>query len=142
VRAVLDTNIVIAGLLWRGPSHALLGHVMDGRLQCFSSAPLIEELRRVLGYGKLAGRIGSLNTTATRLADDYRTLIEMAIVADISPAIAADPEDDVLLATALGAGAEIIVSGDAHLLNLKRYQSIDILTPVQALLRLESQRRA
>jgi putative PIN family toxin of toxin-antitoxin system len=50
MRVVLDTNVAIAGLLWRGKPYELLGHVLDGKMQCFASAPLIEELERVLGY--------------------------------------------------------------------------------------------
>jgi predicted nucleic acid-binding protein len=43
-----------------------------------------------------------------------------------------DPADDAVLATAIGAGAELIVSGDAHLLNLRSFQGIDIVTAVTA----------
>jgi putative PIN family toxin of toxin-antitoxin system len=133
VRVVLDTNVVIAGLLWRGKPYELLGHAIDGKMQCFASAPLIEELERVLAYDRLAKRIASLNTTIAALVSDYLELVELVIVADIAPAVSADPDDDVLLATALAADAEIIVSGDAHLLNLKHYQGAPIVTAAECL---------
>jgi predicted nucleic acid-binding protein len=57
-------------------------------------------------------------------------------VADIAPAVSADPDDDALLATALSADAHLIVSGDAHLLNLKHYQGIPIVTAAECLRRL------
>jgi len=136
VRVVLDTNVVIAGLLWRGKPYELLGHAIDGKMLCFASAPLIEELERVLGYDKLAKRSASLNTTIAELVADYLELVELVMVADISPAVSADPDDDALLATALAADAEVIVSGDAHLLNLKHYQGVPIVTAAECLRRL------
>ncbi|HZR02004.1 MAG TPA: putative toxin-antitoxin system toxin component, PIN family [Burkholderiales bacterium] len=136
VRVVLDTNVAVAGLLWRGIPYDLLGHAIAGRLQCFTSAPLIEELERVLGYDKLAARLASLNTTIAELVADYLELVELVIVADITPAVSADPDDDALLATALSGDAHLIVSGDAHLLNLKHYQGIAIVTAAECLRRL------
>ena len=92
--------------------------------------------QRVLGYDKLAKRSASLNTTIAALVGDYLELVELVIVADISPAVSADPDDDALLATALAADAEMIVSGDAHVLNLKHYQGVPIVTTVECLRRL------
>ena len=139
MRVVLDTNVAVAGLLWRGTPSELLGHAIEGRLQCFASAPLIEELERVLGYDKLAGRVASLNTTIADLVADYLELVELVALADITPAVSADPDDDALLATALSADAHMIVSGDAHLLNLKHYQGIAIVTAAECLQRLQAQ---
>lgn len=139
MRVVLDTNVAVAGLLWRGTPYALLGHAIEGRLQCFASAPLIEELERVLGYDKLAGRLASLNTTIAELVGDYLELVELVVVADIAPAVSADPDDDALLATALSADAQLIITGDAHLLNLKHYQGIAIVTVTEGLHRLLAQ---
>lgn len=139
MRVVLDTNVAVAGLLWRGTPSELLGHAIEGRLQCFASAPLIEELERVLGYDKLAGRVASLNTTIADLVADYLELVELVALADITPAVSADPDDDALLATALSADAHMIVSGDAHLLNLKHYQGIAIVTAAKCLQRLQAQ---
>ena len=99
MRVVLDTSVAIAGLLWRGKPYELLGHAVDGKMQCFASAPLIEELERVLGYDKLAKRCVSLNTTIAALVADYLELVELVIVADIASAVGADADDDALLAT-------------------------------------------
>jgi len=69
----------------------------------------------------------------------YLELVELVVAADIVPAVTADPDDDTLVATALSADAQMIVSGDAHLLNLKHYQDIAIVTPAECLLRLCAQ---
>lgn len=67
---------------------------------------------------------------------DYLTLVEIVDVAEIRRTVIADPDDDVLLATAVSASADVIVSGDAHILNLKQYQGISTISPVECLERL------
>jgi uncharacterized protein len=54
VRAVIDTNVLIAGLLWRGPPHVLLEHARDGVVSLISSPTLLAELTDVLGRAKFA----------------------------------------------------------------------------------------
>ena len=61
------------------------------------------------------------------LLDGYIELVEMVPPADLSAAVAGDPDDDMVLAAALGGRADLIVSGDAHLLNMKHYQNIPIV---------------
>jgi predicted nucleic acid-binding protein len=55
----------------------------------------------------------------------------------IEPVILADLDDDAVLACAVAARAEAIVTGDTHLLDLKQYPGIDILTAAQLLTRIE-----
>ena len=59
----------------------------------------------------------------------------MIVPASITPAIARDPDDDQVLACALSAQAELIVSGDHALLNLKTYHGIGIVDASEALRR-------
>jgi predicted nucleic acid-binding protein len=66
----------------------------------------------------------------------YAELASLVPPASIGGVIQADPDDDHVLACALAAKADLIVSGDSHLLNLKRYQSIPIVSPAEALKRL------
>jgi uncharacterized protein len=56
--------------------------------------------------------------------------------AAIEPVITDDPDDDAVLACAVAAAAEVVVSGDPHLLRLKEYQGIRILTAVELLAEL------
>jgi len=56
--------------------------------------------------------------------------------AAIGPVILADPDDDIVLATAVAGHAEAIVSGDAHLLEVGEFRGIPIITPAVAADRL------
>lgn len=75
MRVVLDTNAVVAGLLWRGAPYALLGYALTRTIQCFATEPLIAELERVLGYPHLAQRLVALNTTGAELLAEYRAMV-------------------------------------------------------------------
>ena len=90
----------------------------------FTSAPLLGELRGVLGREKFSKQLEARGLSAEEVFDGYAALATMVTPAIISPTIASDSTDDVVLATALAAQADAIVSGDAHLLNLKDYQGI------------------
>lgn len=139
VRAVLDTNVVLAGLLWRGPSYALLGLALTGKLKCFATDALLAELERVLGYAHVAKRMAVVNTSSAQVLADYRALIEIVPGATISPTVITDPDDDAVLACAIAAQAEIIVSGDSDLLNLEHFHRIPIISPAEALARIAQQ---
>jgi predicted nucleic acid-binding protein len=63
----------------------------------------------------------------------YAAWSSIVMTATIVPVILADPDDDAVLACAIAAQGEIIVSGDSHLLDLKQYQGIHILTAAMLL---------
>jgi len=77
-----------------------------------------------------------LTPTPSSLHRQYRGLAEFIEPAIISPGRLADPDDDHVLACVLAAHADLIVSGDAGLLNLKAYQGIAIVTVAEAVTRL------
>ena len=69
----------------------------------------------------------------------YAALVELVTPAHISLMITRDPADDVVLACALPAQADLIVSGEAHLLNLKHYHDMQIVTPAHAVQAIPAQ---
>lgn len=139
-RLVLDTNVLISALLWTGPSHQLLEAVEAGRAVLIASPSLIDELREVIVRPKFAARLAQLATTADELVESLLAVVEMIEEPDVEAVIAADPDDDRVLACARAGNARYIVSGDRHLLGLKRYRRISILTPAAALTKLSQQR--
>jgi predicted nucleic acid-binding protein len=69
------------------------------------------------------------------LVQHYAAIASLAPTASIRPSVPGDPDDDQVLACALAAGANLIVSGDAHLLNLKQFHGMPIATPREAVTR-------
>ena len=138
MRLVLDTNSAISGLLWGGTSGQLIAAAETGRIEIASSMPLLSELQGVLVRAKFAQQLTKRGLTVSDVFDGYAALVTMTLPASISPTVARDPADDQVLACALAAAADLIISGDAHLLDLKRFHGIDIVTPAEALRRISA----
>jgi len=132
VRLVLDTNTALSGLIWNGPPCRLIEAAEGGLVSLFSSVALLTELRTVLSREKFARPLARRDVAVAEVFGHYVALVTIVAPALITPTINRDMSDDAVLATALGARADLIVSGDAHLLNLKSFQKIDIVTATTA----------
>ena len=130
VRLLLDTNVVVAGLLWSGPPRRLIEYAIDGvAVELFSSPELLEELRQTLGYPKFAARLEHAGASIQSLVESYRDMVFLVVPKTVPRIVMNDADDDHVLAAALAAKVEFIVSGDRrHLLPLGSYQGIGIVT--------------
>lgn len=137
MRAVIDTNVLLSGLLWRGAPHALIEHVQAGTLAMVSSPALLAELDEVIGRAKFDEILARSNTSRERSLAEMRQLAEVIVPPPLPQPVCRDPDDDHVLACALAAQADLIVSGDADLLNLRQYQSIPIVAAAEALRLIE-----
>ena len=135
-RTVPDTNIIISGLLWRGNPRRILDAARDGIIELFTSPVLLEELEDVLSREKFVARLAAANVTVQDLVSGYSALATVIEAEAIEPVILVDPDDDAVLACALAADAEVIVSGDGDLLVLKKHKDIRILTATELLVEL------
>jgi putative PIN family toxin of toxin-antitoxin system len=136
MKVVADTNVVVSGLLWQGPSRRILDAACAGDIELFTSVALLAELDDVLPRPKFARRLERLDLFPRDLVLGYAALATTVQPAVIPPVILDDPDDDEVLACAMGAQADIIVSGDSDLLDLKVYQQIPIVTATDLLLRM------
>lgn len=133
MRLVLDTGVVFSGLLWRGTVYQLLTALRRRpEVKLSSSATLFAELADVLSRPESAEQLSLIGKTAKDVLEDYASIVEFVEPAEISRT-SPDPDDDAVLACALAAQADLIVSGDSHLLNLKTYQGIPIVGAAEAL---------
>jgi putative PIN family toxin of toxin-antitoxin system len=138
---VLDTNTALSGLLWGGTPGRLIDAAEAGRVQLASSAALLAELQGVLQREKFAGQLARRALVASDLFDGYAALVGVVTPAVIAPTVTRDPADDQVLAAALGAAADLIVSGDTHLLDLGCFRGIEIVTAAQAVARIDAARQ-
>lgn len=131
-RVVFDTNIWISGLLWRGnPYRCLLlarGKVVEAVYCHQMAAELSQKLRNPFGFSE--------NRIEAVMYDLRRTCTRIDIAGTLH-VVAADPDDDKFVECAVAAGAKIIVSGDGHLLDLGKYEDIEMLSATQFLERFK-----
>ena len=127
---VIDTNLWISGLLWRGMPWRLLRLAEQGRVTLCMNPAMVTELAEVLTYERLQPRLQQLGLTPTELVAYVLTVASIFEVTESeeAPIVAADPDDDIFLHCAVAAGAAYVVSGDHHLLDLEMYAGIRILS--------------
>lgn len=134
MRAVADTNVVVSGLLWQGPPRRVLDLARSGSLDLFTSPALLVELEEVLVRRKFTRRLEAAGVDPQDLILGYAALARVVLPAERPRAVVDDPDDDEVLACALAARAEVIVSGDRHLRALGTFQGIRIVTASDLLL--------
>lgn len=128
LRIVADTNIIVSGLLWSGPPRALLDLARHETLELCTSLILLTELEDVLSRPTFRERLRRANVSTRELVVGYAALATLVTPATIPPTVIDDPDDDAVLACAAAAQAAVIVSGDQHLLSLRQFQAIPIVT--------------
>lgn len=131
MRLVLDTNVVVSALLWRGLPRSLLHDAYAGRVALFTSVPLLLELGSILARRKFAIKIEASKLTIEQLVDYYAELTTVVRPVPVN-GVAPDPDDDVVLGTALAAGAGWVVTGDKPLLSVLDYREVQIITVADA----------
>lgn len=137
MKLVVDTNTRISGSLWQGPPARLLSAALAGQARLFLSLPLLLELQETLQHPKFAQRLAGRGETAETLAVRFRAACHEAIPARITPPAALRDLDDVhVLACAVAAEADAIVTGDNDLLTLGSFEGIPIMRAAEALKRL------
>ncbi len=140
LKVVLDTNVFVSSLLVKaGLPAQILDAWRERRYLLIVSPAIIAEIRATLSYPRIRRKYAITDEDVEQLV----TLLERDALlvsgdADVAGAIPEDPADEMVLACAVDAQADVIVSGDRHLLNMDSYQSIPILTVRQFLERLET----
>ena len=123
MRILLDTNVLISGILFRGVPRDLLERAIRGEFDLVTSPVLLDELEDVL-----VRRFEFPPELSRGVRTELESLAEIVVPADV-PAVSRDPDDDQVLAASVTGNAEIIVTGDRDLLILETYLGIQIMTP-------------
>jgi len=137
MKLVLDTNVLVSAFLWQGIPSRLIELATEQEIKLVTSRALLEELAAVLQRRKLAKKVQATGLTPLQMLRNYQRLAQRVAARKLQQPVSRDADDDAVLALAIAANVDLIVSGDADLLDLRAHQDIPILTPAEALRRIE-----
>jgi putative PIN family toxin of toxin-antitoxin system len=127
-RIVADTNVYISALNFAGTADEVLALGRAGAIEVFISPPILEEIETVL--------VRKFRWAAPRVREAVRTIRRFGVVVnpgELLNVVQEDEADNRILECALAAEADTIVTGDQHLLKLRRFRDILIASPRQFL---------
>jgi uncharacterized protein len=124
IRVVLDTNVLISGLLFKGKLARIVGLWQKGKIVPIISKETFEELRTVLEYPKF-----SLSHVEIKSLIEHEILpyFEVVNVSKHVKGACRDPGDDKFISCAISANADGIVTGDKDLSDMKKYRAVRII---------------
>lgn len=123
MRVVADTNVVVSAVIAGGKPRQVIDEAIQDEIELVLSPAIVEEIVNVLGRPKFEldeetvhRIVGALVQTATIIGVESSVRV-----------VEEDPDDDAILDTALDARADVVVSGDSHLLELGAFEGIRIV---------------
>ena len=131
LRVVCDTNVLVSAFIAAGPPSRIIEEVIAGHLELVMAQPVMTELERI--------PTEKLRFEAERWVEVEELLVDLASEFAPTPPgavepVTGDPDDDNILARAVSADADVVVSGDRrHLLPVGEHRGVRVTTP-QALL--------
>jgi putative PIN family toxin of toxin-antitoxin system len=106
----------------------------EGNLRLFTSPALLAELREVLARPHLAARLERQRSSLDQAMTLYAGLAGSVTPDAVPRVVPGDADDDHVIAAAVAARADLIVSGDRHLLTIGQHRGIRIVTPADAIM--------
>ena len=134
--AVFDSNVAVGGSVWRGQSYLCLVSMARRRVRVFSSAWILEEVRRSVTQLQERGLTGERDLWP--IVNWFAGTARLVIPAPTGKQRSRDPKDDPILGTALASGARTIVTFDKDVLVLEKPFGIEIIHPAELLARLQT----
>ena len=132
IRVIIDTNVALSGLLWWGEPAKLLERAQAGEFQILVAVPMIEDLTRIIYLNKFKKRFDELGTTVEEPLIFYRNLVKYCETPPKLQIKCEDSDNLIFIELAVAESAHFIVSGDSHLLDLKKVREIPIINSRQA----------
>lgn len=140
MRVVIDTNVVASAFLSpKGTPARLIEQWRREAFQLLVSEVILTEYERALNYERVRARHGMTAQEIAEVAADFRQVAVLVAPKERLSVIPQDEADNRFLECAVTGAAEYVVSGDAHMLALKEYREIQILSPAEFLALLRQQ---
>ena len=128
-KLTLDTNVLISGTFWNGSSFKILERVDQNLDESVSSKDILLEYERIIKSSEIIEKIKNNDLIISKVSQKIiinSTIVEpkekLHIVKD-------DPDDDKILECAKKGRVDFIITNDQHLLKIKEFEGIEIITP-------------
>ena len=119
MRVVLDTNVLVPAFFWEGNERRVVRRCRAGEIRSVTSQEILGELERVLVH-----KFGAPGTKANEYLKEIILFSDVVVPARDLHVIERDPSDDLVLETAVVGKADTTITGDVHLLRLKKYDDV------------------
>lgn len=132
IKIVLDTNVFISALFWKGVPYQVFREIVKGAVLNFTSPQILQEIREKL--------LIKFKLPPEKVKEFLEIIVFNSKI--INPdkevdIVKKDPKDNKIIECALGARASFIISGDKHLLEIREYEEIKIISPGEFLSKIE-----
>ena len=131
MRITLDTNVLVSAFISK------LGHPADilelvivlDEIELVLSEEILEEFQEVLTREEVKKRLAYSEPKVAEFVEAIRGVAEIVAIESDFKVVKEDPEDDLVVNTAYDGKADYIVSGDKHLLRLRRFKRVRVVSP-------------
>ena len=133
MKVTLDTNILVSGAFWTGDSFQILDMIDKGKLKHVSSKEIINEYHKVISSDKIIDKIRDKKLIILKVVQKViinSKIVEPSVKLDI---VKDDPNDNKVLECAKEGKVDYVITNDGHLLKLKEFEDIKIVTPTDFL---------
>ena len=129
MKITLDTNVLISATFWHGDSDKIIEKVESKEIELVLSKEIIEEFAKVLKYKEIQEKIKNKNLEMRRTVEKIVSISKIVEPAEKLKIVKDDPDDNKFLECAKSGKVDFVISSDNHLLKLKEFGSIKIVTP-------------
>ena len=129
MKVTLDTNVLISTTFWYGDSNKIIERVERKEIEMVLSGEIIEEFAKVLEYKDIKEKVKGINIEMNRVIEKIFSLSTIVYPNEKLDVVKDDPDDNKVLECAKAGNVDFIVTSDNHLLKLKDFEGIRIMTP-------------
>jgi len=129
MKVTLDTNVLISATFWYGDSNKIIERVERKEIEMVLSGEIIEEFAKVLEYKDIKEKVKGINIEMNRVIEKIFSLSTIVYPNEKLDVVKDDPDDNKVLECAKAGNVDFIVTSDNHLLKLKDFEGIRIMTP-------------
>lgn len=133
MKITVDTNVLISSSFWLGNSDKIIEMAESGKIELILSQDIIEEFVRVLGYDEIKDKVREKELEMRRSVEKLISISTIVFPSNTIDIIKDDLKDNIILECAVEGMADYIISYDKHLLKLREFNGIKIVTPEEFL---------